>query len=170
MLNYKPVGPSRLGRSLKRLLDEAKRGLSRPNSWRMMMVVITNSLFSRRVSAWNGLVRETFFLLLSKAWVCSRSVARIADPNPAGGLDASVLKCCVLSGRGLYVGLIARQEGSYRLWYVCVRNTSIMRRPWSIKGCCAITFRCWPKHHSCHGMSRRMQALYAFKLPSCGER
>jgi len=32
MLNYTPNGRTRLGRPLKRLLDEAETGLSRPNS------------------------------------------------------------------------------------------------------------------------------------------
>ena len=43
----------------------------------------------------------------------------------------------------------------------CVRETSIMMMLWPIRGCYAIAFRCSPKHRSCHGMSRRMQALYA---------
>jgi hypothetical protein len=59
--------------------------------------------------------QRNVFRILSKAWVCGRLVARIADFNPAGSLDVSVLKCFVLSGRGLCVGLITRQEGSYRL-------------------------------------------------------
>jgi hypothetical protein len=33
MLIYKPNGQRRLGRFLKRLLDEAKTGLLNPNSW-----------------------------------------------------------------------------------------------------------------------------------------
>jgi len=28
--------------------------------------------------------------------------------------------CCVLSGRGLCIGLINRPDGSYRVWWVCV--------------------------------------------------
>jgi hypothetical protein len=41
-------------------------------------------------------------------------------------------ECCVLSGRGLYDGLITRPEESYRLWsvVVCDQETSLMRRPW----------------------------------------
>jgi hypothetical protein len=48
--------------------------------------------------------------------------------------------CCVLSGRGLCVGLITRPEESYRLWCVseCDREASIMRRPWPTGGCCAL--------------------------------
>jgi len=40
MLNYRPNGRGRVGRPLKRLLDEAKTGLLRPNSWRMMIMMI----------------------------------------------------------------------------------------------------------------------------------
>jgi hypothetical protein len=41
-------------------------------------------------------------------------------------------ECCVLSGRGLYDGLITRPEESYRLWCVvmCDLETSCVRRPW----------------------------------------
>jgi hypothetical protein len=48
-------------------------------------------------------------------------------------------ECCVLSGRGLCVGLITRPEESYRMWcvVVCDLETSWMRRPWPIGGCCA---------------------------------
>jgi len=39
-------------------------------------------------------------------------------------------ECCVLSGRGLYDGLIIRSEESYRLWrvVVCDQETSYARR------------------------------------------
>jgi hypothetical protein len=49
----------------------------------------------------------------SKAWVCGRSLAGIVGSNPAG--DSCV---CVLSSRGLCVGLIIRPEESYRVWCV----------------------------------------------------
>ena len=39
MLNYRPNGWRRLGRLLERLLDEAETGLSRPNWWRMIMMM-----------------------------------------------------------------------------------------------------------------------------------
>jgi hypothetical protein len=40
--------------------------------------------------------------------------------------------CCMLSGRGLCIGLITRPEESYRVWCVseCYREASEMRRPW----------------------------------------
>jgi hypothetical protein len=48
-------------------------------------------------------------------------------------------ECCVLSGRGLCVGLITRLEESYRVWCVseCDREDSIMMRPCPIRGFCA---------------------------------
>jgi len=42
MLNCRQNGRRRLGRSLKRLLDEGETGLSRPNSWRMMIMMMIN--------------------------------------------------------------------------------------------------------------------------------
>jgi hypothetical protein len=39
ILDYRPYGRRRLGRPLKRLLNEAETGLSRPNSLRKMMTV-----------------------------------------------------------------------------------------------------------------------------------
>jgi hypothetical protein len=54
-----------------------------------------------------------------KVCVCGRSLAGIAVSNPTGSVCLSVCcECCVLSGRGLYVGLITRPEESYRLWRV----------------------------------------------------
>jgi hypothetical protein len=48
--------------------------------------------------------------------------------------------CCVLSGRGLCVGLITRPEESYRMWCVseCDRVAWILRRPWPTGGCRAL--------------------------------
>jgi hypothetical protein len=51
--------------------------------------------------------------------------------------------CCLLSGRGLCVGLITLPEESYRLWcVVCDLETSWMRRAWPTGGCCAKK-NCW---------------------------
>ena len=47
----------------------------------------------------------------SKAWVCGCSLAGIAGSNPAGRVHV-----CVLSGRGLCVGMITLPEECYRLW------------------------------------------------------
>jgi hypothetical protein len=54
----------------------------------------------------------------SKVWVCGRSLAWIADSNPAGIWMSVSCECCVLSGRGLCFGLIARPEKFYRVWCV----------------------------------------------------
>jgi len=51
--------------------------------------------------------------------VCGRLPAVTVCSNPTGGMNAC-RECCVLSGRGLYVGLITRPEESFRLWYVVV--------------------------------------------------
>jgi hypothetical protein len=40
MLNYRPNGRRWLGRPLKRLLNAAETGQSRPNSWWMMMMMM----------------------------------------------------------------------------------------------------------------------------------
>jgi hypothetical protein len=47
----------------------------------------------------------------SKAWACGLSFAGIVGLNPTGGMD-DCCGCCVLSGRGICVGLIARPEES----------------------------------------------------------
>ena len=47
----------------------------------------------------------------SRARVCGRSLAGTVGSNPAGGMDVC-RECCVLSGRGLCVGLIAHPEDS----------------------------------------------------------
>jgi hypothetical protein len=60
----------------------------------------------------------------SKAWVYGRSLAGIAGSNPAGSMSVCC-ECCVLSGRGLCVGLITRPEESYRVWCVWVWSWSL---------------------------------------------
>jgi len=40
MPNYRPNGRRKLRRPLKKLLDEAETGLSRPDSWRLMMMMM----------------------------------------------------------------------------------------------------------------------------------
>ena len=54
---------------------------------------------------------------------------------PGAWMFASCV-CCVLSGRGLCVGLVTRAEKSYRLWCVVVCNLEIssMGRPWLALG------------------------------------
>jgi hypothetical protein len=47
-------------------------------------------------------------------------------------------ECCVLSGRGLCDGLVTRPEESYRVWCVCDREASIVRRSRPPRGCRAI--------------------------------
>jgi len=59
-----------------------------------------------------------------KARVCSRSLVGIADSNPAGGMDVCHA-CCMLSGRGVCIGIIILPEGSYLVWCVWVWSWSL---------------------------------------------
>jgi hypothetical protein len=72
----------------------------------------------------------------SKALVCGRSPAEIVGSNTTGGMDVC-RECCVLSGRGLCVGLISRLGESYRMWcvVVCDLETSITRGPLPTGSC-----------------------------------
>ena len=45
----------------------------------------------------------------SKALLCYRLLPRIVCSNPAGGTDVTC-DCCVMSSRGLWVGLIRPEE------------------------------------------------------------
>jgi hypothetical protein len=56
---------------------------------------------------------------------------------PPGAWMSVCCVCCVLSGRGLWDGLITRPEESYRLWrvVVCDHETSWTRRPQPALGC-----------------------------------
>jgi len=85
----------------------------------MIQAMITVMNFMNLIHA-NALMHPQFVELFeevaawSKAWVCGSSLFGIAGSNPAGGMNVS-FECCVLSGRGLWVGLIARPEESYRV-------------------------------------------------------
>jgi len=54
----------------------------------------------------------------SQAWICGRSLAGIVGSNSVGGWMSVSCEYCVLSGRGLCVGLTTRPEESYRVWCV----------------------------------------------------
>ena len=75
----------------------------------------------------------------SKEWVCGRSLAGTMFRIPPEGAWMFVCyECCVLTGRRLCDGLIARPEESYRVWCVCDREASILGRPWPTWGCCTM--------------------------------
>jgi hypothetical protein len=50
-----------------------------------------------------------------------------------GCLSLMSVACCHIEVSAF--GLITRQEESYRVWYVCDREASIMRRRWPTGGC-----------------------------------
>jgi hypothetical protein len=61
----------------------------------------------------------------SKAWVCECKLLELRVRIPLGGIDICLsvclsvcCECCVLSGRGLCVGLITSHEDSCRVWCV----------------------------------------------------
>jgi hypothetical protein len=72
-------------------------------------------------------------------------------------MNICLLWVLVLSGRGLCDRPITRPEKSYRLWCVCDRKASIMRRPWPTGGC-------WPwkersnSHSNVFGIATKLQA------------
>jgi len=58
---------------------------------------------------------------------------------PSGAWLSVSCDCCVLSCRGLCVGLITRPEGPYRMCIIARdREASIMRRPRPKRGCWAL--------------------------------
>jgi hypothetical protein len=87
----------------------------------------------------------------SKAWVCGRLLAVSVGSNPTAGMNVC-RECCVLSGRGLCVGLITCPEDS-RVWRVWVWSSSLdnetlarwgllnhgKRNNWSLFPCVAST-------------------------------
>ena len=87
----------------------------------------------------------------SKAYLCGRSPAESVGSNPTGAWIFVCCECCVLSGRGLCVGLSTRPEGCYRLWCVveCDLETSWMKRPWPTGGCCAKNKQIHPLFKDC---------------------
>jgi hypothetical protein len=59
-------------------------------------------------------------VMQSKAWVCGCLLTGIVSSNPARGLVVSVFEWCMLSGSGLYCGLLTHSGGSYQMWCVWV--------------------------------------------------
>ena len=63
--------------------------------------------------------------------VRGRSPAGIVCSNLTVGHDVCLsVECRVSSGTGLCVGPITHPEESHRVWCVCERDASIMRRQW----------------------------------------
>jgi hypothetical protein len=58
---------------------------------------------------------------------------------PPGAWMSVPCECCVLSGRGLCVGLVGHPESPTDCGVSeCDREASIMRRPWPSRFCCAM--------------------------------
>ena len=88
-----------------------------------------NKLQDGRSQWLRGLRRRSAVARLLGLWV------RI----PPGAWMSACCECCVLSGRGLSVGLITRPEESYRVWCVWVWSWSLdNEEALTHSGCCAI--------------------------------
>ena len=78
MLNCRPNGRRRLGRPLKRLLDEAETGLSRPNWWRLMMMMMMETI-------WKWLWYDSIIFclrgLLGLLWMTMKQHSRLMQPR-----------------------------------------------------------------------------------------
>ena len=73
----------------------------------------------------------------STDWCAAARLLRLWVRIPTEACMFVSCECCVLSSRGLCVGPITLPEESYRLWCVCDRESSIMRRPWPTWVCFA---------------------------------
>jgi hypothetical protein len=89
-------------------------------------VLLSLNLSKRRNILFNPILNFRFVLketrvpaaARSNTWVCGRSHAEFVGWNPGGAWMFVRCENCLLSGRGLCVGLIARPEESYRGWCV----------------------------------------------------
>jgi hypothetical protein len=74
----------------------------------------------------------------SKEWVSGRSLAGVVGSNFAGGLDFCFERC-VLSSRGLCVGLIIAQRIPTECGVSeCDRETLTVKWSWPTRGCRAV--------------------------------
>ena len=82
-----------------------------------LILIFASVMYLRSRSQWpRGLRRRSTAARLLRLWVWI----------PPGAWMFVCCECCVLSGRGLCVGLLTRPEESYRLWRVvaCDHETS----------------------------------------------
>jgi hypothetical protein len=92
-----------------------KRNLLTVNSLKFIITLFTGINLFNSPSQWPRDLRRG-----SAAVRLLRSRVRV----PPGALISVSFECCVLSGRGLCVGLITRPEESYRVWCVWVWSWS----------------------------------------------
>ena len=70
-----------------------------------IIFVHTNILSVKHILDWNVLMCPSQWSCNLKRWVCGHSLAEIVVLNPAERMDVHC-ECCVLSSKGLCVGLI----------------------------------------------------------------
>ena len=86
-------------------------------------------MYRERVRKANSVILPIAVAAWSKACVCPRSCAWIVVSHLVGAWMSVSLECCVLSGRGLCVGLITRPEESA----VCL-SVIVKPREWGGSG------------------------------------
>jgi hypothetical protein len=101
----------------------------------LLFIVLNNKLEDSRSQWRRGLRRRR----------AAARLMRLCVRIPPGHGCYVFCECCVLSGRGPWVGLIIRPEESYLLWcvVVCDLETSTLSRLWPTEGCCATTKKTW---------------------------
>jgi hypothetical protein len=134
-----PLCPPQIPHGLSRDRTRASAvGGRRLIAWAMARPAFVSVLFNDVLICW-----DYMFLVLipvsaqSKAWVFGVSLAGAVGSNTAEGMGSVSCECCVLSGRGLCVGLITHPEVSYWMCAVseCDRDASTMKRPWPKREC-----------------------------------
>jgi hypothetical protein len=90
-----------------------------------------DSLSMTSVMTWNEPSHAPFNPGLRRACVFGLSLAGIGIPM--GAWMSVSWQCCVLSGRGLCVGLFTRPQESYRMWYVWM-SAIVKPRKWGGSG------------------------------------
>jgi len=84
----------------------------------------------------------------SKVGVCGHSLAGTVVQIPPGAWMFVSWQCCVLSGRGLCVGLITRPKEFYRVWCVWVWSRSPVRGGHGPESGRSTTERAWGRWDS----------------------
>jgi hypothetical protein len=112
----------------------------RSPAWTISVAARSKLWVCGRSPAWTISVAARY-----KLWVWGRSLAGVAGSNPTGGAWMSVCcECCLLSGRVLCDGLIARPENSYRLRYVVLCDLRNLVN-WDGPGTLERGMWCWSK-------------------------
>jgi len=119
MRNVWPNGRRRLGRPLKRLLDETETGLLTPNSWRIFIIIVIITISRCVTRGEEGKVRMLclFVLLVKVGWWQGE------------GLESEEV---VVMGSDWYVRSMQNRKGDQYFWHIlcseCFWRAALCRR------------------------------------------